>query len=84
LLDTRTARGEFARAHLLEGLHMNAAEPARGDMLWHFRLCPGDYPIPLGWTISTPVFDEMQHQLEHNYPLATMAEALDAQLSGTP
>lgn len=84
LLDTRTARGEFARAHLLEGLHMNAAEPARGDMLWHFRLCPGDYPIPLGWTISTPVFDEMQRQLEHNYPLATMAEALDTQLSTAP
>jgi len=81
LLDTRTARGEYARARLLESLHTDAADPARGDMLWHFRLCPGDYPIPLGWTISSPVFDEMQRQLEHNYPLATMAEALDAQLS---
>ncbi|GAA0700990.1 hypothetical protein ISN75_22400 [Dyella marensis] len=84
LLDTRTARGEYARARLLESLHPNPADPAQGDMLWHFRLCPGEYPIPLGWTISTPVFDEMQRQLEHNYPLATMAEALDTQLSGAP
>ena len=84
LLDTRTARGEYARARLLDSLHPNPTDPAQGDMLWHFRLCPGQYPIPLGWTISSPVFDEMQRQLEHNYPLATMAEALDAQLSASP
>jgi len=83
LLDTRTARGEYARSRLLDSLHPNQADPASGDMLWHFRLCPGEYPIPLGWTISTPVFDEMQRQLEHNYPLAAMAQALDAQLSAT-
>jgi hypothetical protein len=53
-------------------------------MLWHFRLCPGDYPIPLGWTISAPVFDEMGRQLERNYPLAAMADALATQLAPSP
>jgi hypothetical protein len=81
LMDTRTARGEYARAQLLLGLRPDAAEPAQGDMLWHFRLCPGEYPIPLGWTISAPVFDEMGRQLERNYPLAAMADALAAQLA---
>ncbi len=84
LMDTRTARGEFARTQLLLSLHWDTAEPAKGDMLWHFRLCPGEYPIPLGWTVSAPVFDEMERQLEHNYPLAAMADALATQLSPSP
>jgi len=66
---------------MLLGLRPDIADPARGDMLWHFRLCPGEYPIPLGWTISAPVFDEMARQLERNYPLAPMADALASQLA---
>jgi hypothetical protein len=73
LLDTRNARGEFARSALLSGLQTNAANPDQGDVLWHLRLCPGQYPLPLGWTISSPVFDEMRRQLQQNYPLDTMA-----------
>jgi hypothetical protein len=80
LLDTRDARGEFARAELLASLHIDASHPDDSDVLWHLRLCPGNYPLPLGWTISPPVFDEMQRQLEQNYPLPTMATWLDQQL----
>lgn len=81
LLDTRGARGEYARVQLKNALHASDADPAVGDMLWHFRLCRGNYPIPLGWTISTPVFGEMDRQLEQNYPLQAMAHALGEQLS---
>lgn len=73
LLNTRNARGEYARAQLLSSLHINATDPGDGDVLWHLRLCPGNYPLPLGWTISPPVFDEMHRQLELNYPLANMS-----------
>lgn len=79
LLDTRSARGEYARVQLLDALRPDAADPARGDMLWHFRLCPGNYPIPLGWTISTPVFSELGRQLDL-YPLQVMGDALRSQL----
>lgn len=81
LLDTRDARGEYARARLLASLHTDATSPGSGDVLWHMRLCPGNYPLPLGWTISPPVFDEMHRQLEQNYPLNTMATWLTQQLS---
>ncbi|BDU19344.1 hypothetical protein [Dyella sp. GSA-30] len=81
LLDTRGARGEYARVQLKNALHASDSDPAAGDMLWHFRLCHGNYPIPLGWTISTPVFGEMDRQLEQNYPLQAMAHALGEQLS---
>lgn len=80
LLDTRGARGEYARVQLKNALHPSDSDPATGDMLWHFRLCHGNYPIPLGWTISTPVFGEMDRQLEQNYPLQAMAHALGEQL----
>ena len=80
LLDTRDARGELARAELLSSLHIDRADPGSGDVLWHMRLCPGNYPLPLGWTISPPVFDEMHRQLEKNYPLNTMATWLNQQL----
>ncbi|GFZ89000.1 hypothetical protein [Dyella caseinilytica] len=80
LLDTRDARGEYARAELLSSLAIQPADPGNGDILWHMRLCPGNYPLPLGWTISPPVFDEMHRQLEQNYPLATMATWLGQQL----
>jgi hypothetical protein len=80
LLDTRSARGDYARVQLLNALRPDAADPSRGDMLWHFRLCPGNYPIPMGWTISATVFTEMSDQLNH-YPLEAMGEALRTQLA---
>ena len=80
LLDTRNARGEFARSALLASLQTNTADPDQGDVFWHLRLCPGNYPLPLGWTISPPVFDEMHRQLEQNYPLATMGTWLAQQI----
>lgn len=80
LLDTRDARGEYARAELLSSLDIQPDDPGKGDILWHMRLCPGSYPLPLGWTISPPVFDEMHRQLEQNYPLANMADWLAQQL----
>lgn len=79
LLNTRNARGEYARVQLLKALKTDD-----GDVLWHFRLCPGDYPIPLGWTISAPVFTELGHQLDQHYPLARMADVLRQQLSPNP
>jgi hypothetical protein len=81
LLDTRDARGEYARARLLASLHTNTDNPGSGDVLWHMRLCPDNYPLPLGWTISPPVFDEMHRQLEQDYPLTSMAKWLAQQLS---
>lgn len=84
LLATRNARGEYARVQLLHTLRPDTVDPARGDMLWHFRLCPGDYPIPMGWTISTPVFTELGRQLEQHYPLDAMSKALERQLAPNP
>lgn len=81
LLDTRSARGEYARVQLLHALRPDDADPARGDMLWHFRLCPGNYPIPMGWTLSTPVYTELQRQLAQQYPVAAMGQALRQQLA---
>ncbi|WP_109124663.1 hypothetical protein [Dyella sp. C11] len=83
LLGTRTSRGEYARVQLLNVMHPDAANPGAGDMLWHFRLCPGNYPIPLGWTISSPVFSELGRQLD-NYPLQAMGTALREQLAPVP
>ena len=80
LLETRDARGEYARSELLASLQIDAAEPERGDILWHMRLCPGNYPLPLGWTMSPPVFAEMRRQLALNYPMHTMANWLAQQL----
>jgi hypothetical protein len=80
LLDTRNARGEYARAQLFSSLRINQVNPGDGDILWHVRLCPGDYPLPLGWTISPPVFAEMHRQLEQNYPLTIMSSWLAQQL----
>ena len=84
LLNTRNARGDYARVQLLNALRPNKADPERGDMLWHFRLCPGNYPIPLGWSISSSVFTELDRQVTQDYPLAAMAKALQQQLSPDP
>ena len=81
LLNTRSARGDYARVQLLRSLHTDAAAPDQGDMLWHFRLCPGQYPMPLGWSLSAPVFTEMRRQLRANYPVEPMAQALARQLA---
>jgi hypothetical protein len=81
LLNTRSARGEYARVQLLHALRTDNANPAEGDMLWHFRLCPGKYPIPMGWTISSPVFAELDRQLTRHYPMAVMGAALREQLA---
>lgn len=80
LLDTRDARGEYARSQLLASLQIDAADPGHGDVLWHMRLCPGNYPLPLGWTISPPVFEEMHRQLELDYPMAAMSTWLVQQI----
>lgn len=80
LLETRNARGELARADLLASLQINPTQPGNGDVLWHMRLCPGNYPLPLGWTISPPVFEEMHRQLEQDYPMNIMATWLTQRL----
>ena len=80
LMETRDARGEYARSQLLASLQVDAAQPDRGDILWHMRLCPGNYPLPLGWTMSPPVYAEMRRQLALNYPMTTMAQWLAQQL----
>ncbi|GAB2572972.1 hypothetical protein ISP15_04145 [Dyella jejuensis] len=80
LLDTRDARGEFARAGLLAALRIDPTDAGEGDVLWHMRLCPGNYPLPLGWTISPSVFEEMHRQLEQNYPMSAMATWLAQRL----
>jgi hypothetical protein len=82
LLNTRNARGEYARLALLDSLQTDTQQPGYADVLWHLRLCPGDYPLPLGWTISAPVFGEMHRQLQRNYPLAVMGAWLAQQIAG--
>jgi hypothetical protein len=69
LLSTREARGGYARQAL-------SASLGEDDLLWHFRLCPGEYLLPLGWTISTPVVREMQRQLLERYQLTPLADAM--------
>jgi len=32
--------------------------------VFHFRLCNGQYRLPLGWALSDEAFAEMQRQLE--------------------
>jgi len=57
ILSTRDARGQFARQALLDRVqHMDGE-------LWHYRLCKGKHPIPLGWTIGRQVSEEMRRQL---------------------
>ncbi|MEX0914577.1 MAG: hypothetical protein WDZ60_01685, partial [Wenzhouxiangellaceae bacterium] len=58
ILQTRDARGLYARQALLDRVqHL-------GDgALWHYRLCAGLHPIPLGWTIGDQTTREMRRQL---------------------
>lgn len=76
LLSTRSARGAYAREALVHTLAKG------GDRLWHFRLCEGEYVIPLGWTISKPVFDEMRRQLAERYDVQALAD--EALVTGAP
>ncbi len=69
LLSTREARGAYARQALLAALGPE-------DRFWHFRLCPGDYLLPLGWTISAPVITEMERQLGRRYRLDEVAGSI--------
>ncbi len=69
LLSTREARGAYARQALLSALGPD-------DRFWHFRLCPGEYLLPLGWTISGPVIGEMNRQLDQRYHLPTIAAGI--------
>lgn len=58
ILRTRDARGLFARQALLDRVqHLG------NGALWHYRLCAGLHPIPLGWTISDQTTREMRRQL---------------------
>ncbi|HEV8692882.1 MAG TPA: hypothetical protein VGQ93_01660, partial [Lysobacter sp.] len=70
LMATRGARGQYAREALARAtVKGDSAREAlvaalgENDQLWHFRLCKGNYVIPLGWTISEGVFKEMERQL---------------------
>ncbi|MFN2327901.1 MAG: hypothetical protein ABR612_03225 [Chromatocurvus sp.] len=60
ILQTRDARGQFARQALLDSLqHLDDGR------LWHYRLCPGRHQIPLGWTIGEQTTEEMRRQLDN-------------------
>jgi hypothetical protein len=61
LSNTRDARGDYARRAISQ-----AATPTSGDLpkhFFHFRLCVGAHPLPLGWTLSDQSMLEMRHQL---------------------
>jgi hypothetical protein len=68
LLNTRDARGEFARRaqqQLVQGEGTDAqrTDTADASALFHYRLCKGTHRLPLGWTISHNATVEMQRQL---------------------
>lgn len=54
LLNTREARGEISRRAL--------ARMTAGNF-FHFRLCEGVHHLPLGWTLSSAAWLEMDRQL---------------------
>jgi hypothetical protein len=64
LLNTREGRGEVARRTL--------ARTTAGNF-FHFRLCEGAHHLPLGWTLSSAAWLEMDRQLG-NHAEATAAE----------
>jgi hypothetical protein len=61
LYQTREARGDQARRIL--------ASQGKPEGFWHFRLCAGKRPIPLGWTIGRETYNEMTDQLRGNVPV---------------
>ncbi len=58
LLNTRNARGENARQHLVQLVRYDDKAT-----LMHFRLCNGDNQLPLGWALSDRAWQEMERQL---------------------
>lgn len=69
LVNTRDARGVAARVavrHLFtQGLiQKDSRDPFTDASVFHFRLCNGQYRLPLGWALSDEAFAEMQRQLE--------------------
>lgn len=54
ILSTRSARGALARQTWAQTV---------GNRLWHFRLCNGPRPVPLGWFIGPGTTSELRSQL---------------------
>jgi hypothetical protein len=68
LVNTRDARGVAARVavrHLFtQGLiQKDSRDPFTDEYVFHFRLCNGQYRLPLGWALSDEAFAEMERQL---------------------
>jgi len=84
LLATREGRGEVARRSLMRTLP--------DDHFFHFRLCEGDHHVPLGWTLSSAAWDELDRQLggtsdskakdDHIESNAAQMQCIVARLSG--
>lgn len=62
LYQTREARGDQARRVLADQIARTPGMEG-STRFFHFRLCKGPRPIPLGWTIGTHTLAEMTHQL---------------------
>ncbi len=68
LANTRDARGVAARAALRRLFYHGAFPNSSTDKLtdgsvFHFRLCKGERPLPLGWTLTDGALQEMSRQL---------------------
>jgi hypothetical protein len=63
LLNTRDARGEFARRLQQRWVDTASTQKPGASRLLHYRLCKGVHPLPLGWTISHNATIEMRSQL---------------------
>ena len=62
LANTRDARGAYARISLRNAIAPTGDEGPQ-QRFFHFRLCTGTHPLPLGWTLSGESMLEMRHQL---------------------
>ena len=69
LANTRDARGVGARAALRRlfyhgKLPTSSRDTLTDDWVFHFRLCKGRMPLPLGWTLTDGALTEMSNQLD--------------------
>lgn len=69
LANTRDARGVGARAALRRlfyhgELPTSPRDTLTDDRVFHFRLCKGKLPLPLGWTLTDGALGEMSDQLD--------------------
>jgi hypothetical protein len=69
LANTRDARGVGARAALRRlfyhgKLPTSPQDTLTDDWVFHFRLCEGKLPLPLGWTLTDGALTEMSDQLD--------------------